>query len=147
MRQSISGHNTLFVSGFYTALNKDILLCPDDAPPPLNFTPFLTPLLDNNATLKENVNLLKLAVEEKFEQEDLAVLTKVNVTLPKTTQELKELCTVVWQEVHWRGFNAIQQFGHGSRTYQGKRAFIQLSVHPRYIFWSNFLVSISWKVH
>ena len=43
LRQSMQGHRMSLELGFCTALNKGILVSPDDASTPKNFTLFLTP--------------------------------------------------------------------------------------------------------
>ena len=68
--------------GFCTALNKGILASPDDASTLKNFTPFLTPPVENDGEDEKNTNLLKLAVQEKFDEKDLVLLTKMDVTIP-----------------------------------------------------------------
>ena len=79
------GHNMQFATGFCTALNTGILTCPDDASTPKNFTPFLTLPVDGNADVKENANLLNMAVQDKFEAEDLILLTRMDITIPMKT--------------------------------------------------------------
>ena len=45
LRQLMQDHNISLEPSFCTALNKDMLVCPDDSGCPKNFKPFLTPLL------------------------------------------------------------------------------------------------------
>jgi len=82
LRQSMQGHNMSLEPGFCTALNKGILASPDDAATPKNFTPFLTPPVGDDDDDEDNANLLKLAVQEKFDEKDLVLLTKMEVTIP-----------------------------------------------------------------
>ena len=60
LRQTMPGHNMQFATGFCTALNKGILTCPGDASTPKNFTPFLTPPVDDDIDGEENAILLKM---------------------------------------------------------------------------------------
>lgn len=66
LMQTMSGHNMALATEFCTALNKGILTCPDNAYTPKNFTPFLTPTVDDNTDIEENANLLKMAVQDKI---------------------------------------------------------------------------------
>ena len=76
-------------TGLCTTLNKGILIGPDDANTPKNLTPFLTPPVKDDEDSEEHSNLLKLVVQEKYEQEDLVLLTKMHITIPFKTQDLK----------------------------------------------------------
>ena len=78
-----------FSTGFCRAINKVILVCPDDISTPKNFTPFLTPPVYDNAEVEDNAHILKMAVQDKFEAEDLILLTRMYITIPMKTQELK----------------------------------------------------------
>ena len=89
LRQSMTGHNMALETGLCTALNKGILACPDDTNTPRNFTAFLCPPTSDNEEEEEKSNLLKLAVQEKFEQRDLALLTKMEVSIPLQTLDLR----------------------------------------------------------
>ena len=82
LRQSIQGHNISLEPGFCTALNKGIMLSPDDGSTPKDFTPFLTPPVGDDEEDEENTNLLKLVTQEQFDEKDLALLTKMDVTIP-----------------------------------------------------------------
>ena len=89
LRQSMQGHNMSLEPGFCTALNKGILVSPDDASTPKNFTSFLTPPVGDDEEDEENANLLKLAVQEQFDEKDLVLLTKMDVTIPMKVHCLK----------------------------------------------------------
>ena len=67
LRQSMQGFNMSLEPGFCTALNKGMLVCPDDTSTPMNFTSFLTPPVNNDEDEEDNANLLKLAVQEKYD--------------------------------------------------------------------------------
>ena len=56
---------------------------------PKNFTAFLTPPVNDDEDAEENANLLKLAVQEKYDRSDLILLTKMDITIPMKTQELR----------------------------------------------------------
>ena len=49
---------------------------------PKHFTLFLTPPVGNDEEDEEHVNLLKLAVQEQFDEKDLVLLTKIDVAIP-----------------------------------------------------------------
>jgi hypothetical protein len=66
-----------------------MLICPNDTATPKNFTPFFTPPLPDDVEEKYNTNLLKLAVQEKYDNRDLELLTKMEVTIPMCSQELR----------------------------------------------------------
>lgn len=51
--------------GFCTALNKGMIVCPDDVGTPINFTVFLNPPVNDDDENEDNANLLKSAVQEK----------------------------------------------------------------------------------
>ena len=68
--------------GFCTDLSKGILVSPDEASIPKNFTTFLTHPVGDDEEDEENANLLKLAVQENFDKKDLFLLTKIDVIIP-----------------------------------------------------------------
>ena len=83
------GQNVSFEPCFCTALNKGMFLCPDGVGPPPNFTPFLMPPMADNKDKEQNANLLKLAVQEKYDSTDVELLTKMDVSIPMKSQELR----------------------------------------------------------
>ena len=87
LRQSMRKHNIALEPGICTALNKGILTCGDEMPK--NFTPFLVPPKKDLEIQGKNTDILKLAVQEKFDQKDLTMLTKMEVTIPLTSQDLR----------------------------------------------------------
>ena len=89
LRQSIKGHNMSLEPGFCTALNKGILVSPDDASTPKNFNPVLTLPVSDDDEDEENANLFKLAAQNKFDEKDLVLLTKMDVTIPMKVAYLK----------------------------------------------------------
>ena len=150
LRQTMPGHNMKFATGFCTALNKGILTCPDDASTPKNFTPFLTPPVDDNADVEENANLLKMAVQDKFEAEDLILLTRMDITIPMKTQELKH---------HIKNFAACagRCLGQQSMAYvslldvakhiEAKETAYNYEFKQEPLFGGNFLDKLSWRFH
>ena len=76
LRQSMSGHNMQIEPGLCSAINKGIIVHPDDASTPKKFTAFLTPPINDDADVIENGNLLKLAVQDKYDKHDVVLLTK-----------------------------------------------------------------------
>ena len=89
LRQSMLSHNMALEPGFCTALNKGIFVSPDDASIPKKITPFLTPPVKDDEDVEENSHLLKLAVQEKYDAQDLILLTNMEISIPLRTQDLK----------------------------------------------------------
>ena len=85
----MQGYNMSLEPGFCTALNKGMLVCPDDTSTPTNFTSFLTPPVNDDEDEEDNANLLKLAVQEKYDNSDLILLTKMSISIAMKTPELK----------------------------------------------------------
>ena len=83
-------HNMILEPGFCTALNKCILVCPDDASIPKHFTVFLTPPVNDDDEEGENANFLKMTIQEKLDNKNLKLLTKMDVTIPMRTSELRD---------------------------------------------------------
>ena len=89
LRKSIQGHTMYLEAEFCTAINKGILVSPDVASNPKNFTSFLTPPVGDDEEDEENHNLLKLSVQEQLDEKDLVLLTKMDVTIPMKVHCLK----------------------------------------------------------
>jgi hypothetical protein len=89
LKQAMPGHNVRFEPGFCTALNKGMFICPDGTGPPSNFTPFLMPPMADDDDEEQNAYLLKLAVQEKYDSTDIELLTKMEVSIPMKSQELR----------------------------------------------------------
>ena len=53
------------------------------------FTVFLTPHINDDDEEEENANLLKMVIQEKLDNKDLKLLTKMEVTIPMKTSELR----------------------------------------------------------
>ena len=89
LKQAMPSHNVSFEPGFCTALNKGMFLSPDGVGTPSNFTPFLMPPTADDDDEEQNANLLKLAVQEKYDRTDIELLTKMEVSIPMKSQELR----------------------------------------------------------
>jgi hypothetical protein len=150
LRQSMTGHNMSLETGFCSALNKGILVCPDDTQAPKNFSPFLTPPVRDNTEEEEKSNLLKLAIQEKFEQSDRALLTKMEVAIPLTTLDLRH---------HLKNFTGLvgRVLGQGSLAFLSLRAVVEhideneISYNFEFrhdkFFGGTFLDKINWRFH
>ena len=104
----MTGFNVSFEPGFCTALNKGMLVCPDDTMTPRNFTTFLTPPMKDIEEKEQNANLLKLAVQDKYDCTDLELLTKMDVTIPMTAQDLRhQLRNLTAVAGHYLGQDSI----------------------------------------
>ena len=66
-----------------------MLFCHVNSPKPKYFTAFLTPPINDKLDMSNHADLLKLAVQDKFDRQDLSLLTKMDVSIPVTTQDLK----------------------------------------------------------
>ena len=62
---------------------------PNDASTPKHFSVFLTPPVTIGEN-KENSDLLKLAVQSKYSDEDVTLLTKMEIVVPVKTQDLRQ---------------------------------------------------------
>ena len=89
LRQSMRGYNISLELGFCTALNKGMLVCPDDTSTLTNFTSFLAPPVNDDEDEEDNANLLKLAIQENYDNTDLILLTKMEIPIAMKTPELK----------------------------------------------------------
>ena len=56
-----------------STINKGILVHAEYGSAPQNFTAFLVPPLNDDAELEDNSNLLRLAVQDKFSDSDIAL--------------------------------------------------------------------------
>ena len=89
LKQTMSGNKVSFEPGLCTALNKGMFICPDGVDPPSNVTPFLMPPMADDDDEEQNANLLKLAVQEKYDSANIELLTKMEVSIPMKSQELR----------------------------------------------------------
>ena len=89
LKQVMMGHNIHLEPGLCSAINKGIFVHTDDMTAPKHFTYFLTlPINDDEETL-ENNDLLKLAVQTKYSDTDVILLTKMYIQIPMKTQDLR----------------------------------------------------------
>ena len=150
LHQSMSTYNMRLEPGFCTAINKGILVCPDDTQTPKNLTPFLTPPANDDDDDEENANLLKMAVQEKYDSKDLRLLTKMDISIPMKTADLKH---------HVKNFKGCvgRIFGQSSMIFD---CFEKLQHHiedheTRYdyeykqdkLFGGSFLDRVNWRIH
>ena len=89
LRQSMQGHNMSLEPRFCTALNKGMLVSPDDISAPNHFTAFLIPPVNDDEYVDSNANLLKLAVQEKYNSTDFLLLTKMSIIIHMRNPDLK----------------------------------------------------------
>ena len=61
----------------------------DDATTPEYFTNFLTSMISNAVEVIENDDLSKLAVQTKYSEDDVTLLTMVDITILMKAQKLK----------------------------------------------------------
>ena len=83
------GYNVKLEPGLCSSLNKGIFIHADDTTAPKHFTPFLTPPISDDEEVAKNNNLLKLALQTKYSDNDVSLLTKMDVSILMKTQELK----------------------------------------------------------
>ena len=88
LKQIMVGYNVSFEPGLCSAINKGIFVHSDNSSSPKNFSPFLTPPVNDDARANEHNNILKLAVQTKYRDHDVDLLTKMEVPIPMDTQEL-----------------------------------------------------------
>lgn len=88
LHQSKAGHNMHLEPGLCFAINKGIFVHPDDMSTQRNFTAFLTSPINDDDDIIENSNLLKLAVQDKYDSHDVT-LTKMDISMPMKAPELK----------------------------------------------------------
>jgi len=150
LRQSMQGHNMCLEPGFCTALNKGMFVCPDDVDTPKNFTAFLTPPVNDDEDAEENANLLKLAVQEKYDSSDLILLTKMDITIPMKTQELRH---------HVKNYAGVagRTFGKDSVAHTSLKKIVShiskyetsynYEFRQEKLFGGNFLDRINWRYH
>ena len=150
LRQSMPGYNVSFEPGFCTAINKGMLISPNDTATPKNFTPFFTPPMKDDVEEEQNANLLKLAVQEKYDNRDLELLTKMEVTIPMCPQELRH---------HVRNITAVagRCMGEHSLIYeslsklekhvQDMEMSYQYEFRQDPLFGGNFLDLMNWQMH
>ena len=150
LRQSMKQFNMAIEPGLCTALNKGILVSIDDGSAPRNLTPFFTPPLKDDEERTHDGTTLSLAVKEKFEDRDVSLLTKMDITIPFNTQDLRH---------HVKNYAALlaRCFGEDSRVHM---AIKKISTHmekkemaytyefrQEKLFGGHFLDRINRRVH
>ena len=150
LRACMPGFNMSLEPGFCTALNKGMLVCPDDVSIPKNFTPFLTPPVNDDDDAEDNANLLKLAVQEKYDTADLILLTKMDIAIPMEPQELKH---------HMKNFTGMagrllgeDSMAHSSLTaitahIEANETSYNYEFRQEKLFGGNFLDRVNWRFH
>ena len=150
LKQVMTGHNIQLEPGFCSAINKGIFVHADDATTPKHFTGFLTPPISEEDDRWENKDLLKLAVQTKFNENDVTLLTKMDVTIPMKTQDLKH---------HVKNIAGLagRCFGDSSILYQSLQSIAdhieekEISYNYEFrqesLFGGNFLDRIHWRMH
>ena len=150
LQSCMSTYNLALVIGLCTAIHKGILINPDDSGLPTNLSPFLTPPLRDDKDELENHNNLQLALKEKLDAADVTLLTKMEVVIPMTVEQLRH---------HIRNFAGVI----GRLIGQDSQLFINLTVLWKHIearetrykyefrqdkmFGGCFLEEVDWKVH
>ena len=149
LRQSMEEHNMNLEPGLCTAINKGIFVCPE-AGTPRNFTPFFTPPVGDEEEEEENSHLLKMAMQEKLDNTDIQLLTKMEVKIPTKAQDIKH---------HIKNFAGIagRCFGEDSLLFQSLQKIVKHMERrePRYqyklrqnaLFGGHLLDKINWRVH
>ena len=148
LRQSMRKHNMVLEPGICTALNKGILACGGDVPK--NFTPFLLPPAKDNDTHETSSDLLKLAVQEKFDNKDLVLMTKMDVTIPMCTQDLRihikntaglaGRCLGQDSTLHMSLRNLAEHIEENDTSYS-------YEFRQEKLFGGHFLDMIHWRIH
>ena len=125
-------------------------MCPDDTQTPKNLTPFLTPPTNDDDDEEENANLLKMAVQEKYDSKDLRLLTKMDISIPMKTSDLKH---------HIKIFKGCvgRIFGQSSMIFECcEKLQHHIEDHEtRYdyeykqekLFGGSFLDRVNWRIH
>ena len=149
LRQSMEEHNMNLEPGLCTAINKGIFVCPE-AGTPRNFTPFFIPPVGDDEEEEENSHLLKMAMQEKLDNTDIQLLTKMEVKIPTKAQDIKH---------HIKNFAGIagRCFGEDSLLFQSLQKIVKHMERrePRYqyelrqnaLFGGHLLDKINWRVH
>ena len=149
IQQSMQGHNIALEPGFCTALNKGMMFCNVDAGSPKNFTIFLTPPMKDEVENQSSANLLKMAVQEKFDSSDLHLLTKMEISIPTKTNDLRH------QVKNYTGC-AGRCFGADSLIYRNLSSILNhiennetcydYEFKEEKMFGGDFLEKINWRV-
>ena len=82
------GNNIRLESGFCSAINKEIFVHTYNVTAPKYFICFLTPQISDDKEALENNELLKLAVQTKYSDTDITLLTKMHILIHMKTQDM-----------------------------------------------------------
>ena len=146
----MSSYNLAIVIGLCTAVQKGILINPDDSGVPTNLSPFLTPPLSDDEDELLNHNNLQLALKEKLDAADVTLLTKMEVVIPMTVEQLRH---------HIKNFSGIvgRLIGQDSQLYtnltilwkhvEARETRYKYEFRQDLMFGGCFLEEIDWKVH
>ena len=150
LRQVMIRHSIQLEPGLCSALNKGIIVHPNDASAPKHFSVFLTPPIILGGEKAENSNLLKLAVQSKYSEEDVVLLTKMDISVPMKAQDLR-------QQVRNIAGLAGRVFGRDSMLYHSLK---EVEEHIDYhdveysyeflqdrLFGGSILDRIHWRMH
>jgi len=87
LKQAMSGHNICLEPGLCSEIDKGIFVHADNTSAPR--MPFLTTPINDDEDVTENNNLLKLAVQTMLSENNVVLLTKMEIEIPIMAQELK----------------------------------------------------------
>ena len=150
LRQSMRGYNMSLEPGFCTALNKGMLASPDDTSTPTNFTSFLTPPVNDDEDEEDNANLLKLAVQEKYDNSDLILLTKMEISIAMKTPELKHaMKNIAGVTGRILGQHSIAHVSlkRVADHIEKKETSYNYEFRQEKFFGGNFMDKVNWRLH
>ena len=150
LKQVMVGHNVRLEPGLCSALNKGILIHADDTTAPKHFTPFLTPPISDDEDVAENNDLLKLAVQTKYSENDVSLLTKMDVSIPMKTQELKhQVKNIAGLTARCLGSDSLLYASLKDVADHIEKREISYNYEFRQdkLFGGNFLDRIHWRMH
>ena len=150
LKQCMPSNNMMLEPGFCSAINKGIFVHSDDSSSPKHFTPFLTPPVSDHHDLVENGDLLKLAVQDKFNNEDLVLLTKMSITIPLKTQDLKHHVKniAVLSGLCLGGDSLLfQNLQDVAKHIEEKELSYDYEFRQERLFGGNFLDRLHWRIH
>ena len=98
---------------------------------------------------EQNTNLLKLEVQDKYDRTDLALLTKMSVTIPMTAQDLmhqlRNLAAVAGRCLGQDSivYGSLLKIQEHTETHEMR---YQFEFNNDYLFGSTFLDKINWRI-
>ena len=81
-------HNVNFEPGLCSAINKGVFVHADDTSLPKHFSCFFTPPMKRDESVAKNSAILRLAIQAKYSEDDITLLTKVQITIPMDVRDL-----------------------------------------------------------